>query len=102
MGIDAGVLLLEKLMPYKDVAKEAEAKLRGASHLIFVEEGIRAGGVGMMLSDALRSLFPEYASKVRIDVLAIENGAVWGEAGRSLYESAGISKQDIINAVLNK
>ncbi|MBQ9761122.1 MAG: 1-deoxy-D-xylulose-5-phosphate synthase [Clostridia bacterium] len=55
-GITAGVLLLEQLKPYEKVAAEIAAYLpQNEATVLYLEEEIRAGGMGMMLSDALKS-----------------------------------------------
>ncbi len=96
MGIGAGVVLLQQLMPYPDVCAELCRNIAGAKHVIFLEEGIRAGGAGMMLADELRAHFARATGDATIDVLAIGNGALFGEKGKDLYESAGISASDLV------
>ena len=96
-GIRAGVVLLEKLMPYSDVAPRLAEIISGAEHIIFLEEGIRAGGFGMMMSDALRARHPEAVAKAGIDILAIDSGFCGGERGVALTESFHISSKDIIS-----
>ncbi len=98
-GIPAGVVMLEQLMPSRDVAASLVPMLEGAEHVLFVEEAVRAGCVGMMLTDLLHREYPDAVQGVRIDILAIEDGALCGERGRSLYDSAGISADDIINMI---
>lgn len=54
-GIRAGALLLERLTPYGEIAEAVERVLgHMPGKLVFLEEEIRAGGMGMLLSDALR------------------------------------------------
>ena len=95
-GIETGVVLLEQLMPYKDIAKALADLIGGAKHLIFLEEGMRAGGAGMMLADALCSDFEDKVNGMKIDILAIKDGFIAGELGHTLYESAHISAFDVI------
>lgn len=95
-GVFAGVLMLTRLMPYENTAEEILPYIRTAEHIVFLEEGIRAGGVGMMMSDVLLRKYPEAFEKTKIDILAIDDGAVFGERGRSLYESAHISASDVV------
>ena len=98
-GIEAGIILLEQLMPYTDIARELSYLIAGAKHVIFLEEGVRAGGASMMLSDALRSEHGDITDAMRIDVLAIKDGFTAGELGCTLYQSAHISASDVIKAV---
>ena len=53
-GVCVGVLLCEYLKPYGKLANEIMTRVPAGVPLLFVEEEIRAGGFGMMLSDALR------------------------------------------------
>ena len=52
-GIGVGILLCEYLKPYDRLAAEVAARLPDGVPLLFLEEEIRAGGFGMLLSDAL-------------------------------------------------
>ncbi len=95
-GVATGVILLEQLMPYCDVADKLSAYLSKAKHIIFLEEGIRAGGFGMMMSDTLRTKHPNAVRGAKIDILAIDTYALCGERGKTMYESASISAKDIV------
>lgn len=53
-GIPVGILLCEYLKPYGRLADEIAARLPAGVPLLFAEEEIRAGGFGMMLTDAMR------------------------------------------------
>ncbi len=99
--ISAGVILLEQLMPYRDVAEKLCSYVKGAKHLIFLEEGIRAGGFGMMMSDTLRTCYPDIFAEIKTDILAIENGALYGEHDKSYYMAAGICADDIVKKAMD-
>lgn len=99
-GMDAATVMLEQLMPYRDVAQALCKKIKGAKHIIFAEESIRAGGVGMMLCDTLRKYHAEEISDMRFDILAIDDGFVCGELGKTLCQSAHISAEDIAKTAL--
>ncbi len=94
-GASVGVIMLEQLMPHRDVAAELARMLDGARHIVFAEESVRSGCVGMMLADIFRRYYSDTIGKISTDILAIDDGALVGELGRPLYESAGISAQDI-------
>ena len=66
-------------------------------HIIFLEECVRSSCVGMMLSDAFKREYGDTLGAIRTDILAIEDGALFGEMGRSLYSCAGISAEDVIS-----
>ncbi len=52
-GVFVGILLCEYLKPYDRLAEEVAGRLPDGVPVLFLEEEIRAGGFGMMLSDAL-------------------------------------------------
>ena len=55
-GLTSGIILLEWLKPYNDIAKRLINILKQAKRIVFVEEGIKNGGAGMLLADALAKL----------------------------------------------
>lgn len=53
-GVRAGILLLEQIKPYEETAKQILSLLpEKPCKILFLEEEIRTGGMGMLLSDAL-------------------------------------------------
>ncbi len=85
-----GIILLEKLAPYGRCADEIRRILpEGCRRVLFLEEGIYAGGAGMLL----REQFPEIAD---FRILAIKDSFADGVAGQTLYESCGISYRTIL------
>ena len=55
-GHRVGVLLLEQLKPYGQIAMQLASYFPNKPcHILFLEEEIKAGGMGMMLSEALSS-----------------------------------------------
>ena len=101
-GIEVSVIMLEQLMPYGDVASALAPMLRGAERIIYLEESVRGACVGMMLSDIFRRDYADSIGKIPYDILAIDNGALFGEAGHSYYESAHISARDVIEKIKEK
>ncbi len=97
-GISVGILLLEYIKPYADVAKEAEQYLPNGAKLLFLEEEIRAGGMGMNLAD-------EWTRRGRLRtedfaILATDDSFVDKRAaGQSIYDAAGISESHIAAAI---
>ena len=98
-GISLRVVLLEQLMPYSEVAAALEPVICGAHRIIYLEEAVRAASVGMMLTDVFRRDYKQTVGAIPTDVLSIRDGFVSGERGRSYYESAGISRYDVIRTV---
>ncbi len=83
-GISAGTLLLETLAPYEKTAERLRPYLAGAERVIFVEEGIKNGGAGMILSSLL-------AGDAEITVAAIEDGFAKPTSPCDLYDFVGLS-----------
>ena len=94
-GIRAGVILLETLSPYAPTARRVASLLPLDADAVFLEEGIREGGAGMLLWDALTEIG---ACPRRYRILALSD-FVTGRGGASLLSSAGISAEDVAAAL---
>ena len=62
--------------------------------VIYLEEEIRSGGAGMLLSDRLADF--DKVRNVPYAVMATDNDFVYQKKGKTMYESAGVSKSDIV------
>ena len=62
--------------------------------IIFLEEGIKNGGAGMILRDMMME--NARMNNVTIDVLAIDDSFAVQKKGETAYESAGISRKHIV------
>lgn len=93
-GLSVGTLLLETLAPYGAVAEQVLPYLSSTASVIFLEEGIRAGGAGMCLLDALTRLCPDVASRYRI--LAIDGHFAAPLEPCDLVSFCGISAADVV------
>ena len=97
-GICAGTLLLEQIKPYSAVAERIAPRLpESARAVVFLEEEIREGGMGMLLSDAMRDL-PAMRNKT-VRILALQNAFLTAEVGKTLFETAGLDGASIARAV---
>ncbi|MBQ3639840.1 MAG: 1-deoxy-D-xylulose-5-phosphate synthase [Clostridia bacterium] len=97
-GVRTGVLLLEQIAPYDAVAERIASRLpKEACAVIFLEEEIRAGGMGMLLSDALRDL-PIMRNKTT-EILALSNAFLVPKKGQTLYEAAGLDAESVAKTV---
>ncbi len=85
-GVSAGSLLLERLAPYKETADALRPYLSSAETIVFVEEGIRNGGAGMILSSLL-------SDEAKIAIAAIEDGFAKPSAPCDLYDFLGLSAE---------
>ncbi len=97
-GYETGIILLEKLKPYKDTASLiADMLPSGECKVIFLEEEIRNGGAGMILSDTMRDM-PIMKNKTT-DILAIDDSFVENLSDGGIYEAAGIDASQIIKRI---
>ncbi len=87
-----GILLLEALKPYGHTAKAIEAVLPpSVKRVIFLEEGIRNGGAGMILGDVL-----DLPSSCTYRVVAIDDVFDTERATGNLYADFGIGREDLL------
>jgi len=94
-NIKVGIILLEKIKPFDKCAELIEALFPKNTPVIFLEEEIRSGGMGMNISDAMRrrGTLPQ-----SYEIMAIDDSFVH-QKSESIYRDAGISYEDIINTV---
>ena len=101
-GKRSGIILLERIKPYHTAAEYVAARLPQKSiPLIFLEEEIRAGGMGMILSDVLSREHASLAENKQMIILAPEDDFVIRERNESIYATAGVSSDRIL-AVLRQ
>lgn len=93
-GILVGILLCEYIKPYEALAEEITARLPAGVPVLFVEEEIRAGGFGMMLTDALRRN-GGLAGHPNA-VLAIANGFVAQGKNETILRTAGVDAEAMV------
>lgn len=97
-GVSVGIILLEVLKPYDRLADlVAEAMPNNTCRVLFLEEEIQSGGMGMNLSAQMLS--KNQMTSDRFDLLAVNDSFVEQRArGQSIYEAAGISAKQIAEA----
>lgn len=98
-GIRTGVILLEYLRPYDKLAKEVEKLIPDSvKAIVYLEEEIRNGGAGMLLSEKISRNIP-------FAIMGTDNDFVYQKKDCTMYESAGVSKSDVVETIthlLNK
>ena len=95
-GREVGILLLEQIKPYDEVAKQVSALLPQKScKVVFLEEEIRKGGMGMLLSDALSS-YEVMANKESV-IMAIDEDFAVQEKNEPILCSVGLDAGSIAN-----
>ena len=95
-GIITGILLCEYIKPYDQLAKRV-AELIGnpETPVVFLEEEIRAGGFGMVLSDAMA----RQGTLTRHAIMAVDDNFVLQTKNESVYTTAGIDADCIVETV---
>ena len=101
-GKRTGIILLERIKPYHTAAEYIAARLpQKTIPLIFLEEEIRAGGMGVTLADVLSREHASILKNKQMIVLAPEDDFVIRERNESIYMTAGVSAERIL-AVLRQ
>lgn len=92
-GIVLGIILVEKIKPYDELANKIEAILpKKAIKIVTLEEEIKAGGFGMMLKDSLSER--EIMKNKEVSIMALDN--TFAESYSSdIYRSFGLDAESI-------
>ena len=98
-GTVAGVILLECIKPYKEAATAIKELVSpNCKKLVFLEEEIKSGGMGMNLYTELSNCI----ENIEMHIVAVDDTFVVDrKVNESIYESAGIDVNTIID-ILNK
>lgn len=99
MGIDAGIILLERLKPYDVISKRIIPYLSCAESVLFAEEGIENGGAGMLLAKELSECGFDVVAKYRI--AAIHDNFAAPTELCDLYDYLGLSPKALSEKILN-
>jgi 1-deoxy-D-xylulose-5-phosphate synthase len=101
MGINVAIILCEYIAPYDSLAKEIEDfwKANPPKNLVFLEEEIKSGGFGMLLSQKMRDVGMLDGKKHLI--LAAENAFVTRKTGESYLEASGLDRRSIAEKIKN-
>ena len=98
-GKKVGIILLEQIKPYAKIAKTVANLLpKHSCHVLFLEEEMKMGGMGMNLSLALA----EYNVMKNKDVIikAIDDHFAIQEKDEPIWESFGLDCNAIISDIL--
>ena len=98
-GISVGIILLEMLKPYDESARLViEALPQGVRGVLFLEEEIRSGGMGMNLLDKTSRFLEE--NEIRARILATDDDFVESvEKGSNIFAAAGVDANSIVKTV---
>lgn len=94
-GLSVGVILCEYIRPYEKLAEELLSVLPDPSvPVLFVEEEIRAGGFGMMLSDTLCAL-SDFGRR-SYGILAVNDSFLTQTRSEPIYKTAGVDAESML------
>ena len=99
-GINAGIILLERLKPYNEIAERILPYIRVAERVLFAEEGIKNGGAAMLLSAALSDIGEDVSKKYLIS--AIDDNFASPDSPCDIYESLGLSAECLAEKILGE
>ena len=98
-GHPTGILLCEYLKPYDTLAETVLSMLpQSVDTLVYLEEEVRGGGFGVSLSDRVRR--DKRGQRMREIILAPEESFVIPKTKESIYHTAGVDADAIVNAVM--
>ncbi len=98
-GERVGVILLELLKPYKVAAKLISPYLKGAKKVVFVEEGIRNGGAGMLIRDELFKEGFDFSSCC-YEIAAIDDNFASPDGLCDIYDFVGLSPEKLSEKII--
>ena len=97
-NIRTGVILLEYLKPYEKLAADVAGLIPGGTQaIVYLEEEIRNGGAGMLLSDKMSKL--DSIKNIPCAVMATDDDFAYQKAGETVYESAGVSAHHVADRI---
>ena len=101
-GIECGIILLETLKPYSIVADRiAEWLPKFPCAVIFLEEGIKNGGAGMLTFEKLSERHAALMANKNMQILAIDDNFVIRTQEESIFRTAKISANDVLRAAVH-
>ena len=90
-GIDAGIVLLERIKPYTQAVSFIKRISTKGTHVVYVEEGIKNGGAGMITKDAVLNRDTE----ISFDIAAIDDNFANPAQLCDIYDLVGLSSEKI-------
>ncbi len=101
-GILVGIVLLEILKPYDKTAEQIKAVLPiGVQGIVFLEEEIRAGGMGMNFADVMKDFLEE--NNIKHEIIATNDSFVpHTNKGQSIFNAAGVDRDSICCIIKSK
>ena len=100
-GVSTGTILVEKIKPYGEPVSRIAEIASGALRLVYVEEGIKNGGAGMVTKTMLSELGFDLG-KTRFDIIAIDDNFAAPDRKCNIYDYVGLSAEKIVEFLKNK
>lgn len=97
-GVDCGIIILEKLKPLSYLF-DAQSVFKGAKNVLFVEEGIKNGGVGQIVQNMICE--KGLQDSLRYKVMAIDDSFAIPDKICNVYDFAGISAQRLAEKMMD-
>lgn len=99
-GVRTGIVYLEQIAPYEEISEALVSKLpKNPCTILFLEEEIRTGGFGMVLSNLLGQAGALQNKTVRI--MALDNAFLTTQPGQTILQTAGLSAAHIEQTILD-
>ncbi len=99
-GKNIGILLLEQIKPYKKIAEDVARLLpTNSCRVLFLEEEIRTGGMGMNLSAALADY--KVMQNKSVTVKALEDHFAIQTENEPIWKSFGLDCDSIVHDILH-
>lgn len=99
-GVIAGVMLLERLTPWDEIAGVILEKLpRDTKMIVTLEEEIRSGGMGISICDALARL--RLPANIKTQIIATDNPFARPASGETVYSAEHLDCESVKNTILS-
>ena len=95
-SVKTGIILVERLKPYKDTVDKIASLIRDAKRVIFVEEGIKNGGFSMISAQLLREKY-DFTRDMDIKIKAIDDTFAIPDKICDIYDYLGLSPEKLAN-----
>ena len=93
---NCGIILLEKLKPFGEITAEIAKFTPLAKKVLFVEEGVKNGGAGMVIKNALCEMG---VSVDNFEILAIDDSFAVFDKPCDIYEMLGMSPEGLAERI---
>ncbi len=104
-GIACRVILLERLKPYDEIAEKVmDLICENRGKIIFLEEGIKNGGAGMLLADAIAKINggSELICNFDYKIMAIDDNFAIPDKICDLYKYCKLDFESIVGEIFEK